>query len=152
MSTRSNIGILNNDGTVTAVYCHWDGYVEYNGRILAEYYPEMERVKRLISGGDLSSLNKEIEPTADHSFDKPQDDVCVFYHRDRGEQWEDVKPDTYESIADMYNKLKNSWSEYLYVYIGNDWYYTRINEGEKLKLKHLKSELENQGDKNDENA
>ena len=152
MSTRSNIAILNNDGTVTAIYCHWDGYLEYNGRILAEYYPEIERVKRLISGGDLSSLNKEIEPTADHIFDKPQDDVCVFYHRDRGEQWEDVKPDTYESIADMYNKLKNSWSEYLYVYIGNDWYYTRINEGEKLKLKHLKSELENQGDKNDENA
>lgn len=25
MSTRSNIGVLNNDGTVTAIYCHWDG-------------------------------------------------------------------------------------------------------------------------------
>ena len=85
MSTRSNIGVLNNDGKVTAIYCHWDGYVEYNGRILAEYYQEIERVKKLISGGDLSSLNKEIEPTAEHSFENPQDDVCVSYYRGRGE-------------------------------------------------------------------
>lgn len=119
---------------------------------MAEYYPEIERVKKLISGGDLSSLRKQIEPTAEHSFDKPQNDVCVFYYRDRGEQWDAVKPTTYESIVDMYNKLKSSWSEYLYLYIGNDWYYTRINEDEKLKLKHLKSEFENQGDKNNENA
>lgn len=33
MATRSRIGIENQDGTVTSVYCHWDGYPENNGRI-----------------------------------------------------------------------------------------------------------------------
>lgn len=69
MSTRSNIAILNNDGTVTAIYAHWDGYIDYNGRILSESYQEIEKVKKLISGGDLSSLYREIEPTAKHSFE-----------------------------------------------------------------------------------
>ena len=73
MSTRSEIAILNNDGTVTAIYCHWDGYVENNGIILSEHYKEIEKVKELIKNGDLSSLNKNIEPTKDseHSFERP---------------------------------------------------------------------------------
>lgn len=71
MSTRSNIGVLNNDGTVTAIYCHWDGYVEYNGRILSEHYQEVEKVKELISGGDLSSLRQKIKPAGEHSFENP---------------------------------------------------------------------------------
>jgi hypothetical protein len=142
MSTRSNIGILNNDGTVTAVYCHWDGYVEYNGRILAEYYPKMERVKRLISGGDLSSLNKEIEPTADHSFEEPQEDVCIYYHRDRGEDWETVKPKTYNSLIELCESLKEGWIEYLYVYIGGDWWYWDIYHNKSISINHLQTELD----------
>jgi len=34
MSTRSNIGIVNGDGSVKAIYCHFDGYPAYVGRIL----------------------------------------------------------------------------------------------------------------------
>jgi len=30
MATRSNIGIVNEDGSVTGIYCHWDGYPENN--------------------------------------------------------------------------------------------------------------------------
>lgn len=141
MATRSTIAILNNDGTVTAIYCHWDGYVEYNGRILAEYYPEIERVKKLINGGDLSSLNKKIEPTAEHSFDKPQDDVCVFYYRDRGEQWESNKPTNYDGLNELWDNFKNSDREFLYIYIGNDWYYTHWNDS-RFALKHLKTALQ----------
>ena len=142
MSTRSNIAILNEDGTVTAIYCHCDGYIENNGRILSQYYQNKERVKRLIRGGDLSSLHKEIEPTADHSFDKPQDDVCVYYHRDRGEEWVYTKPKTYNSILDIYQLSRDGWIEYLYIYIGNDWYYTETMIDAELALKHLKSEIE----------
>lgn len=25
MATRSNIGIVNQDGSITGIYCHWDG-------------------------------------------------------------------------------------------------------------------------------
>jgi hypothetical protein len=38
MGTRSTIAIQNADNTVTGIYCHWDGYVEHNGKILNENY------------------------------------------------------------------------------------------------------------------
>ena len=34
MGTRSRIGIEMPDHSVVSVYCHWDGYVEGNGKIL----------------------------------------------------------------------------------------------------------------------
>lgn len=143
MSTRSEIAILNSDGTVTGIYCHWDGYVEHNGKILSEHYQKIEKVKKLISGGDLSSLHREIEPTAKHSFENPQDDVCIYYHRDREEEWEQTKPKTFKNIFELYNASKKSWCEYLYIYIGDDWYYTKTyNENPCLTLEHLKSDLE----------
>ena len=143
MSTRSEIAILNNDGTVTAIYCHWDGYVENNGIILSEHYKEIEKVKELIKNGDLSSLNKNIEPNKDseHSFERPQKDVCVYYHRDRGEEWDYTKPKTYQNILEMYKDSKNIWAEYLYIYIVNEWYYAETRN-KKLYLKHLDTEVE----------
>jgi hypothetical protein len=60
MSTRSNIGILNEDGTVDYIYCHWDGYVENNGKILNENYTTEKQVRELINQGDMSSLAKVI--------------------------------------------------------------------------------------------
>ena len=41
MATRSNTGIENENGRVSAIYCHWDGYPEHNGRILKEHYSEI---------------------------------------------------------------------------------------------------------------
>lgn len=145
MSTRSNIGILNNDGTVTAIYCHWDGHIRINGKILAKHYCNEEKVKKLISYGDLSSLHARVEPDKDteHTADKPQKDVCVFYHRDGGEKFEETRPKTYQSILDMYNSLKNSWIEYFYIYIFGDWYYVDLEMDEILNLKHVKSEIAN---------
>ena len=85
MSTRSRIGKLNADGTVTSVYCHWDGYPSYNGFLLQQFYSKEEVVDELISHGNLSYLAQKIDPTGAHSFDNPEDDVCVYYGRDRKE-------------------------------------------------------------------
>jgi len=56
MATRSTIAIRNADNTVTAIYCHWDGYLSYNGKILFENYNTEEKVRELIALGDLSVL------------------------------------------------------------------------------------------------
>ena len=56
MGTRSRIGIEMPDHTVVSVYCHWDGYVEHNGKILVEHYQNREDVQELIDGGSMSSL------------------------------------------------------------------------------------------------
>lgn len=87
MATRSRIGIENEDGTVSSVYCHWDGYPDNNGKILLSNYTDREKAEELIALGSISSLGKSIAPNPglNHSFKEPQDDVTVAYHRDRGE-------------------------------------------------------------------
>lgn len=62
MGTRSTIGVLNTDGSVSAVYCHWDGYPEHNGKILMENYTTEEKVRELIDLGSISSLSECGEP------------------------------------------------------------------------------------------
>ena len=65
MGTRSRIGIELPDHTVVSVYCHWDGYVEHNGKILVQHYQNREDVKALIDGGSMSTLRTR--GTWDHS-------------------------------------------------------------------------------------
>ena len=91
MATRSAIGMKTPEGKIKAIYCHWDGYVDNNGRILLNDYTDTEKVKSLINLGDLSSLRSEIGEKQD--FDNPQsENYCLAYHRDRGEDWSGTKP------------------------------------------------------------
>ena len=104
MATRSTIGIVGGN----KIYCHWDGYTENNGRILLEHYNTTEKVRELLSLGSLSILGERTTPTegSGHSFESPEEGVCVAYHRDRGEElrtnW-------------------TSWEEYNYQWDGNRW-------------------------------
>jgi len=56
MATRSRIGIELKDGSVLSVYCHWDGYPEFNGVKLQQHFNTREKVAELIDGGDISAL------------------------------------------------------------------------------------------------
>lgn len=56
MGTRSRIGIELPDHSVVSVYCHWDGYPEFNGKKLVQHYQNREDVQELIDGGSMSSL------------------------------------------------------------------------------------------------
>ena len=84
MGTRSTIAIENADGTVTGIYCHWDGYLSHNGKILAENYADEGKVRELIALGDISSLGAEIGTA--HDFDAAPRGECNAYGRDRGER------------------------------------------------------------------
>ena len=97
MATRSTIAKRNEDGSITQIYCHWDGYVLGGvGETLFNHYNTPELVDQLIALGDLSSLREKPTPTeGEHTFDEPQADVTVAYHRDRGEEWKDTKPRVY---------------------------------------------------------
>jgi hypothetical protein len=96
MGTRSTIALEFADGTVQQVYCHWDGYLEYNGKILFENYSNPFVLRDLIDLGDLSSLRPTIGTKhAFSQFEVPANEVeafktltenmCTFYGRDRGE-------------------------------------------------------------------
>lgn len=60
MATRSLIGLENQDGSINYVYCHYDGYPEYQLKMLLEHYQDKNKVAELISNGDFSQLKEEI--------------------------------------------------------------------------------------------
>lgn len=129
MATRSRIGIENEDGTVSSVYCHWDGYPSHNGDLLINHYSDREKVEELIALGSISSLRKNIAPApgSDHSFEKPQEDVTIVYHRDRGEDLDEGRID-----ASLEEFEKEDNEEYGYVLSkANVWLVTGY--GEALK-------------------
>jgi hypothetical protein len=88
MATRSTIAIEAADGTVKQVYCHWDGYLDHNGKILLENY-DQAKTAALVALGSVSSLRKEVgeKHDFDENFDRtdPRYQWTRFYARDRGE-------------------------------------------------------------------
>lgn len=84
MGTRSTIALEFADGTVEQIYCHWDGYLEHNGKILQEHYSDPFKLRDLIDMGDMSSLGERIG--TQHAFEKAPEGECTFYLRDRKEQ------------------------------------------------------------------
>jgi hypothetical protein len=126
MATRSAIGIKLENGNIMAVYCHWDGYPSHNGAILAENYTDPEKIKALISLGDISSLRPEIG--IQHPFDtyylseeekEKYKDMTTFYGRDRGE--EDCGFHILESEADFLEYYDPTGAEYFYLYENGKW-------------------------------
>ena len=113
MATRSTIALEFADGTVGQIYCHWDGYLEHNGKILFENYTDPFKLRQLIDLGDLSALGKDImpEPYREHTFNKPQEGVCVFYGRDRGETGIEAR---YFNNFEHYEK-NHQYEEYEYI-------------------------------------
>ena len=121
MSTRSRIAKENPDHSYTSIYCHYDGYPDHVGRLLKEYYKDEKKVSELISLGDLSSLREKINPNPAniHDFNAPQSDVCIYYHRDRGDKWEETKPLESKTLEDLRVLGEDTWAEYIYVYTLN---------------------------------
>ena len=56
MGTRSRIGLALGPDQIVSVYCHYDGYIQNNGRKLVEHYNTKSAVEELINGGDMSAL------------------------------------------------------------------------------------------------
>lgn len=138
MSTRSNIGIINKDGTVEVVYCHWDGYPSYNGTLLLNHYNSEEMVRRLISLGDISQLRPRVNPRlcSHQSFDNPADDVTIFYKRDRGDT--DVDARKYDTIDVYWKEEGDDWSiEYVYMWDASSGKWKWSGEGKSGLLRRL---------------
>lgn len=155
MSTRSLIGLQQADGTVKAIYCHCDGYPEWNGEKLANFYSDEQHINKLLALGDISSLGDKPEaPKAvqrfgfDYSFtddfralDKDEqkrlkEDVyhkTIAYHRDRGEEWQQTQPRVYSSLHDY---IKHG-EEYNYVFIPEKGWYVNYSDYVLMTLKPL---------------
>ena len=93
MATNAFIGFRENN-SITYIYNHSDGYLEYLGKMLIEHYNSEKQAKTLVSLGDVSVVKEKLTPEEGtiHNFDNRQEGVSIFYSRDRGENWDDIKP------------------------------------------------------------
>lgn len=137
MATRSTIAIEYADGTVGQVYCHWDGYLEHNGKILQENYSNPFILRDLIDMGDISSLGPKIGTK--HPFSPFEGDdkaayelaqeagYTTFYGRDRGE--DGVSARTFANFDDY--KARHQYEEFEYILRNVDgqavWFVSRYN-------------------------
>ena len=126
MGTRSRIGVMHGD-KVKSIYCHWDGYLEHNGRILHESY-DSAKANQLVALGDMSSLKADIgEKHAFSKHDVPgietrvhNENWCTFYGRDRGEK--DVGWKVADTFAEFLEQCDNCGAEYYYIMKDGVWY------------------------------
>jgi len=128
MGTRSRIGVMHGN-IVKSVYCHWDGYIAHNGKILQEYYTSAQ-ANELVALGDLSSLRPTIG--VEHAFShydtemnqeqyyEQFGDMCTFYGRDRKEQNTEFK--VAHTFAEFLEQCDNCGAEYYYINRDGVWY------------------------------
>ena len=122
MGTRSTIALEFADGTVEQVYCHWDGYLEHNGKILRDYYSNPFILRDLIDMGDISSLGRIVgtkHPFSPHEGETQkalyeaavEAGATTFYGRDRGETGVSAKQ--FKSYEDYV--ANHQYEEYEYI-------------------------------------
>ncbi len=112
MGTRSRIGKQLADGSILSVYCHYDGYPEFNGRVLRDYFSTNDKVSDLIDGGDMSCTwtnagwnNETLEENG------------PLHYTSRGESIVNNAPIIHDSMMDF---LENG-EEFGYVFANGEW-------------------------------
>jgi hypothetical protein len=108
MATNSTISVKLQDGSISQVFCHWDGDLTTNGKILFERYDNQTIVEELISKGNLSSLGKTI-------------DESEFRTRDMGDSWFLNKPNHFDSIESYKQFMISNGQQFNYLFDGDEW-------------------------------
>ena len=136
MATRSTIALEFADGSVAQVYCHWDGYLSNNGKILFENYADPFKVAGLIKLGDISSLGPGLGDKHDFNDAASYPDT-TFYGRDRGETGTEAR--WFKDYADYRKNAQGEEYNYILRTDGN-WYVEFYGEFDGLLSEALERE------------
>ena len=127
MATRSYIGKMNPEtGTITYIYCHYDGSPSHNGRILVEHYSDESKVDELLNLGGLSYLGEEIGEKQD--FNNPTKGWTLAYGRDRGELNVEKRLSSFSAYT------YDDGIDYFYLFTEEGWKYSNGGEWKKIEL------------------
>ena len=136
MGTRSNIAYLKEDESVVVMYCHYDGYLDHNGRILLNHYNNEEEAQELVDNGYASSLSSTLEEINDGRVNTD-------------------KPETYKSLGNYISwNVDPLFIEFIYLWRDDQWWVAWNSSVETpdgfdkrvyyyTDFKPLKEELEN---------
>ena len=119
MGTRSTIALEFADGTVQAVYCHWDGYLAHNGQILLKHYSDPFKLRDLIDLGGFSSLEATVEGTATTAYTQRGEDLDIQKFKDIEDYYANVSGEEYDYILSMNWEGKAQWYVRYYATEGN---------------------------------
>ena len=137
MATRSVIAKTQPSGKIKASYCHFDGYPEHNGKILASYYTDKKKINSLLAEGEISVLGRNIGEKID--FDDYQLchalNQCRFYHRDRGEK---LRKNTVRDASELEEYANDCNAEFVYLFKENKWHVLNVyNNGDFVLLESI---------------
>lgn len=109
MSTNSTI-IVEVDGKAKSIYCHWDGYIDGVGFALRDNFGTQELAEAVVALGDCSTIAGAADIDAIEAIEA--------YHRDKGEDWADVKPQTYPTMDAAF---ADADTPYVYMFVDGKW-------------------------------
>ena len=122
MGTRSRIGIQLADESILSVYCHYDGYPEFNGVKLQEHFNSRDAATELIDGGDISALWTNV------GWDNETlPETGPLYYSSRGE---DCPPRLDANLAEYLS----DGEEYAYLFANGEWVCYNMNQFNDNKL------------------
>ena len=126
MGTRSRVAVMHGD-VCKSVYCHYDGYLDYTGRILLAHY-DSTAANALIARGDNSGVKETIEE--------------MNFYEDREARGEDVNEflastpwEVAHSFEEFLDQVSGCCGEYYYVMRDGVWYAGCVYDTEGL-VKH----------------
>lgn len=125
MGTSSMIGIYNaEDNTVTASYCHYDGYLSYNGALLTKEYNTQYDAEIVAKGGYISGLKEDYMESRQEAVHQ---DPAVVYD----------SPETFLRSGDNY-----AGAEYLYLFDGEAWFYAdTVKKRDERRFEEVEANL-----------
>jgi hypothetical protein len=113
MGTRSRVAVMHGD-VCKSVYCHYDGYLDYAGRILLAHY-DSTKANQLVARGDNSGVKETLEE--------------MNFYEDREAKGEEVNeflastPWTIaHSFEEFLEQVEGCGGEYYYVMRDGEWY------------------------------
>jgi hypothetical protein len=97
-----------------SVYCHYDGYLDYTGRILLEHY-DSTKANMLIARGDNSGVKETLEEM--NFYEEREEHAEDVLDLIRSTPWQIAH--TFEEFLEQ---VENCYGEYYYVMRDGVWY------------------------------
>jgi hypothetical protein len=115
MGTRSRVGVMHGN-IVKSVYCHYDGYLAYTGKILQAHY-DSAKANQMVALGDNSGVQETLEEMNFYKDREPNEQVWRVAH-------------TFEEFLDQ---VHGCGGEYYYIIKDDVWYAGCVYEGQATK-------------------
>jgi len=119
MGTRSRVGVMHGD-VCKSVYCHYDGYLEYTGKLLLQNY-NSAAANELVARGDNSGVQVTVN--------------AMNFYSERGET--DVSWQVAQTFEEFLEQVYNCGGEYYYIMRDGEWYAGSVYEVKGLKVNGL---------------